>query len=114
MDLLGRRRLDLCRLILGGGGGDAGQGEGPGQVLQEGTESVTSAIIRCLVRPRWCDMGGSVQEMCLRARLARVAPPSVFVDISQMGVLLIDNSSVVTSPDPVVENSTCYTGSVGK
>lgn len=35
----------------GGGGMGAGQGEGPGQVLQEGTESVTSAIIRCLVQP---------------------------------------------------------------
>lgn len=41
-------------------------------------------------------MGGSVQEMCLRARLARVAPPSLFVDISQKGVLLIDAGSVVT------------------
>lgn len=39
----GGGRLDLCRL---GGWGGAGRGEGPGQV-QEGTESVTSAIIRC-------------------------------------------------------------------
>lgn len=42
-------------ICAGWGGGGAGQGEGPGQVLQEGTESVTSAMIRCLEQPRQSD-----------------------------------------------------------